>query len=316
MLALYRLVGLIAPTDAPTVVIGETGTGKELVANALHQLSGRAAGPFIAVNCAAIPETLAEAELFGVERGAFTGAREAKPGRVELAHEGTLFLDEICSAPLTLQAKLLRTLETGEVWRVGGHRARLSQFRVVAAAADPLAQLVTAGRLREDLAFRLAVAEVSVAPLRDRRSDIPLLATHFAAAGNGRGRQTLLLPDALDALVAHPWPGNVRQLRAMVERSTLLARGPAIDATLVRDVLRTSSLVTAIRAVAGTPLRRDAAALADLLQTHGGNLTQAARALRVARSTLRRWVVDAGLPIPHGVGRPRVRSARNGRSPI
>jgi DNA-binding NtrC family response regulator len=274
MLELYELAALVAPTELPALIIGETGTGKELVARALHQLSPRVSGPLISVNCAAIPETLAEAELFGVERGAYTGADRARPGRVELADGGTLFLDEVCSAPLTVQAKLLRTVELGEFWRVGGSHACRAACRVIAAVSSPVSRLVTTGRLREDLAFRLAVVELVVPPLRERRGDVPALVAHFSGSLNGGGGRGSIAPDALALLCGYRWPGNVRQLQATMERLMLLSRGHRIEASLVRRVL-------GIRELSSADVAR---ALAEAR----GSVRAAARSLGVPRTTLRR----------------------------
>ena len=216
-----------APTNATVLLLGESGTGKELFARALHALSGRAAGPFVPINCAAIPEPLLESELFGYEKGAFTGASARKPGRFELAHRGTLFLDEIGELSLTLQAKLLRVLEHQTFERLGGTVPVDIDVRLVAATNRDLRAAVTTRQFREDLYFRLAVLPLTIPPLRERISDVPLLARHFlaAAAADQKKPTPTLSPAAGEALQAYHWPGNVRELENCVERAVILADG-------------------------------------------------------------------------------------------
>jgi two-component system, NtrC family, response regulator AtoC len=210
---------------------GESGTGKELFARALHALSERAGGPFIAINCAAIPDTLLEAELFGYEKGAFTGATQRKPGRFELAQRGTLFLDEMGELPLALQAKLLRAIETRRFERLGGTATIHVDVRLVAATNRGLRQAVAARQFREDLYFRLSVFPVTVPPLRDRPEDVPLLARHFVERTcRELGRTTLGLSDrAVEVLRTYRWPGNVRELQNAIERAVILAEGDTIQ---------------------------------------------------------------------------------------
>jgi DNA-binding NtrC family response regulator len=233
--ALAQAVALarrVAPSRSTVLVTGETGTGKELVAGLVHGLSPRADGPFVKVNCAALPETLLESELFGHERGAFTGAERTRVGRFEQAHGGTLFLDEIGDMAAATQAKLLRVLQDREFFRLGGTRAIRSDVRIVAATNQDLEKGMRAGRFREDLFFRLNVIRVDMPPLRDRREDTEELARHFAAEfARELGRPLRALsPGALARLCAHPWPGNVRELRNVVERAVLLADGERIEA--------------------------------------------------------------------------------------
>lgn len=225
MQALYARVGKLAATDATVLLTGESGTGKELAARALHQLSARRARPFVAVNCAAIPENLLESEFFGVERGAFTGADRTRAGRFELAHGGTLFLDEIGELPLALQPKLLRALQEGRITRVGGSREIAVDLRLVAATNRDLAAEAAAGRFRQDLYYRLAVVPLELPALRARREDIPLLVEHFAARSARRHGVKLpkLGPAVLRRLIEYAWPGNVRELANVVERLVLLA---------------------------------------------------------------------------------------------
>jgi DNA-binding NtrC family response regulator len=219
-----------ATTDATVLIEGESGTGKELFARAVHALSGRSNGPFIAINCAAIPETLLEAELFGYERGAFTGATQRKPGKFELANRGTLFLDEIGELPLALQGKILRALQEKTFDRLGGTTSVKVDVRLVAATNRNLKQAVAARRFREDLYFRLSVFPITVPPLRERPEDIPLLARHFIETEcRELGKKPLsLAPAALDVLQAYAWPGNVRELQNCLERAVILADGDTI----------------------------------------------------------------------------------------
>jgi DNA-binding NtrC family response regulator len=225
MQAVFRRVEKLAGTEATILLTGESGTGKELAARALHRLSRRARGPFVALNCAAVPETLAEAEFFGAERGAFTGADRTRAGKLEAAHGGTLFLDEIGELPLPLQPKLLRALQERRFARVGGTVELETDARVIAATNRDLGTEVAAGRFREDLYYRLNVVAVEMPPLRGRREDVPLLVEHLRERFARRhGARTAPFPPAvLRALVEHTWPGNVRELANAVERLVLLA---------------------------------------------------------------------------------------------
>jgi DNA-binding NtrC family response regulator len=226
-----RHVQKAAPTDATVLILGESGTGKELFARALHQLSPRKAGPFVAINCAAIPETLLENELFGHEKGAYTGASSAKAGRVEMADRGTLFLDEIGDLGPALQAKLLRVLQDRTFERVGGTRTLKVDTRIVAATNRDLRQDVASGRFREDLYFRLAVVTISIPPLREREADLPALAEHFLEKFRRElARERLRFSEeAIAAIRAHRWPGNVRELENSIERAAILADADAIE---------------------------------------------------------------------------------------
>jgi len=219
-----------APSDTTVLVEGESGTGKELVARALHALSPRSARPFVAINCAAIPETLLEAELFGHEKGAFTGATTRKLGRFEIAHRGTLFLDEVGDLPLTLQAKILRALESRSFDRLGGVSPVHVDVRVVAATNRNLRAMIAARQFREDLYFRLSVFPITVPPLRDRRDDIPILARHFVDRVCRDVKKRVTLSDAaIDALQRYDWPGNVRELQNCIERAIILASGDTLQ---------------------------------------------------------------------------------------
>jgi len=213
-----------AATDTTVLLEGESGTGKELCARALHDASPRANGPFVAINCAAIPENLLEAELFGYERGAFTGAQQRKIGKFEMAQRGTIFLDEIGEMPLALQAKMLRVIETKRFERLGGNTSILVDVRIVAATNRMLRQAVASRQFREDLYFRLSVFPVTIPPLRERREDIPKLAHHFVdRVARDVGKKVTLSPEALVMLVEHSWPGNVRELQNAIERAVILA---------------------------------------------------------------------------------------------
>ncbi|MFN7981519.1 MAG: sigma-54 dependent transcriptional regulator [Vicinamibacterales bacterium] len=220
-----------ASSDATVLIEGESGTGKELFARAVHALSPRADGPFVAINCAAIPETLLETELFGYEKGAFTGASQRKPGKFELAHRGTLFLDEIGDLPLTLQAKILRALEEKHFERVGGTTLLHVDVRVVAATNRNLKAAVAARQYREDLYFRLSVFPITVPPLRERPGDIPLLARYFVDrfCREMKKKPLAISPEATDRLVAYSWRGNVRELQNCIERAVILSDGDAIQ---------------------------------------------------------------------------------------
>ena len=227
-------IARVAPTDAKVLVTGESGSGKELVAEALHQASGRASGPFVAVNCAGFPETLLESELFGYVRGSFTGAFRDKPGKLEVAHGGTVFLDEIGEMSLRMQGLLLRFLETGELQKVGAFgEGKPVNVRVITATNRCLRDLVAQGLFREDLFYRINVIQLVVPPLRERKEDVPLLIEHFArhyetAHGGNRRAGLQFSPEALAALVDYPWPGNVRELRNVVERLVVNGRSSVV----------------------------------------------------------------------------------------
>ena len=218
-----------AVTDTTVLLEGESGTGKELCARALHNRSGRSAGPFVAINCAAIPDSLLEAELFGYERGAFTGATQRKPGKFEMAQRGTIFLDEIGEMPLAVQAKMLRAIETKRIDRLGSTSSLQVDVRIVAATNKRLRQAVAARQFREDLFFRLSVLPITVPPLRDRKEDIPMLAIHFVErVCRDVGRKMTLSPAAIVELTACSWPGNVRELQNAIERAVILSDGDVL----------------------------------------------------------------------------------------
>jgi len=298
--ALRKVLALIermAPSEVPILVTGETGTGKELVARSVHALSPRREGPLVTVNCPAIPGPLAESELFGHERGAFTDAVAARPGQFELAHGGTIFLDEIADLPLDIQAKLLRVLQEGEVRRVGGHRARPVDVRAVAATNRDLLALVREGRFREDLYYRLAAVEVTMPPLRDRHGDVPILATWFleqAAATYGKAIAGFT-PEAISTLCAHPWPGNVRQLQNVVHRAALLCAGERIRPV---DLAEVAEAAAERGASFGDAIRQEKRRrFLEALHQTNGNQSAAARLLGMSRSNFARMVRSLGIVV-------------------
>ncbi len=286
--SLRRLIARVGAADRTTVlVVGETGTGKELVVDSLHRHSLRADRPLVKVNCGAFPESLLEAELFGHERGAFTGAAARRRGLLELAAGGTLLLDEIAEMPLAIQPALLRTLDGASFRRVGGEQEIRTDVRFVAATNRELAAEVRAGRFREDLYHRLAVVTIAVPPLRDRREDIDSLAAHFLRDFSRRlGRPVALSRSAQDALRAYRWPGNVRELRNVLERAAILSEDDLIEAA----DLPTEVTFSGEAAADGGPETLDAAKhrhILDTLAACDGNRAEAARRLGISRSTLK-----------------------------
>jgi two-component system, NtrC family, response regulator AtoC len=290
-------------TDAPAVlVLGETGAGKEVVARALHDGGPRREQPFVELNCAALPATLLESELFGHERGAFTDARERKLGLVETAEGGTLFLDEIGDMDIALQSKLLKLLEEKTVRRLGSVREQKVSVRVVAATHQPLEALVQEGRFRADLYYRLCVVQLHLPALRERGQDILLLARHFIALHAARYGKPAppLTREAEAAMLAHPWPGNVRELRNVLEQAVLLNSGKAIDAPQLglaaAPPTRAAPAAPAAPAMAPASLPEiERQALRQALQSHGWNVSRAARALGISRDTLRYRIDKHGL---------------------
>src|SRR6266699_3626421 len=228
MQPVLQLMARVGPSDANVLITGEHGTGKEVIAQTLHALSSRASKPMVTVNVGGLAEGILESEMFGHVRGAFTDAKTDRVGRFDLADGGTLFLDEIANVPVNQQSKLLRVLETGELERVGSSRTRRVDVRILSATNANLDEEVSAGRFRQDLLFRLNTIEIHLPPLRERREDVPALATHFLRGYAQRYRKNLagFEPAALEALQEHPWPGNVRELDHAVERAVLMAQGP------------------------------------------------------------------------------------------
>jgi two-component system, NtrC family, response regulator HydG len=306
MKELFQRIERVAATDVTVLIHGESGTGKELVARGIHERSARSTGPFVALNCAAIPETLQEDELFGHERGAFTGATSQRSGRFELAHRGTLFLDEIGELTSGLQAKLLRVIQERSFQRVGGTAEVHSSFRLLGATNRDLSEEVVAGRFREDLFFRIAVFEVELPPLRTRLEDIPVLAHKFLkdfSTGSG-GRSLDIAADALECMSLYGWPGNVRELQNVVQRAAIECVG---------DVIRTTDLPARVRGgAAPRPSSSVASAVSDpdvltleeierraieaALRRTEGNLSRAGRDLGIGRTTLYRKLRKYGLP--------------------
>ncbi len=295
--ALRDSIRQIAPSSGRVLISGENGAGKELVAHALHVLSKRAAGPFVKINCGAIPKDLVESELFGYERGAFTGALQAKKGRLELADGGTLFLDEIGDLPLESQAKLLRVIEAGEVERLGATRTQKVDVRIVAATNKDLPAAVAAGDFRQDLYYRLNVLPLHVAPLRERRADVPLLAAHFLArCCESEGRPTKrLTPEALELLADYHWPGNVRELRNLMERAAILVPGDEVGAGDIAPWLESAGPREDAAGLRGEIERKEAEAVKRALENANWNVTQAAAGLGIDRTNLHRKMRKYGI---------------------
>ena len=351
----FGLIDKVADTPSTVLITGESGTGKELVARALHEHSSRNGEAFIKINCAAIPKTLMESELFGYEKGAFTGAVSQKPGRFELADKGTLFLDEIGELPVEMQVKLLRVLQESEFERVGGIKTLRVDVRVIAATNRDLVREVAQGNFREELFYRLNVVPISLPPLRERQQDIPLLVTHFIAKFNERLKKAVtgIAPEALEALVRYPFPGNIRELENILERAVLLSESAVLGlrdlpattvsaAPVVSAVSSASAMVGSWSSAAGAGIGggatglpgaptysanpsaaepasaglpssgpRPASSLKEIvrleterveremilkaLEQTGGNVTQAARQLRISRKSLQTKMKELGL---------------------
>jgi len=304
--AVRSIIARVAPTDARVLITGESGTGKEVVATAIHERSTRRSGPLVRLNCAAIPRDLVESEMFGHEKGAFTGATERRRGRFELASGGTLFLDEIGDLSLEAQAKLLRALEAGEIERVGGNEPIKVDVRILAATNKDLRAEVAGGRFREDLFFRLHVIPVHLPPLRERREDVPLLAEHFLGRHRRSGlRPPRFLPGAMEALMRHPWPGNVRELANILERLAILHAGGHVGPAEIRALLAGAGPPPA----GGGPAYRDddERPLADRLDEYErellngameaaeGSVAEASRRLRTDRANLYRRMRRLGI---------------------
>ncbi|MCX6893930.1 MAG: sigma-54 dependent transcriptional regulator [Verrucomicrobia bacterium] len=294
---LRQLIATVAPSDANVLVLGESGTGKEVVAGAVHSLSQRAKAGYVRINCAAIPETLLESELFGHEKGAFTGALKQKPGRVEEANGGTIFLDEIADMSRPLQAKLLRFLEDGSFTRVGGTQELRVDVRLIAATNRDIIQAIGEGQFREDLYHRLNVVQLRLPPLRDRGDDVLLLAEHFLKnfAPSMRRNVKSLTPAARQKLLAHHWPGNVRELRNVIERALILETTNTVQPTSLPDF----QLETRLRKAGGVPQSTGAESLDELVATFERDLvnstleqfrfslTKTADHLKISRHALR-----------------------------
>ncbi len=310
MRAVFQQITHVAPTDTTVCILGESGTGKELVANAIHEHSRRASKPFVKVNCAAIAETLLESELFGHEKGSFTGAMKQRKGRFELADGGTLLMDEIAEMSPALQAKLLRVLQEQTFERVGGNETLTVDVRVIVATNADLRERIRQGTFREDLYYRVSVFPITLPPLRERRDDIPLLVDHFLRqyAGSMNKRIEGIQPDALEKLSAYDWPGNIRQLQNAVERACVMAPGgAAIGSAHLPPEIAHGTAEPAVAAPAasetpGTPVLPNATmdelermAIEQALARCGGNRTQAARELNIGTKTLYRKVERYGI---------------------
>jgi two-component system response regulator AtoC len=298
---ILQTVGKIAQTDSTVLISGETGVGKELVAKTIHAASGRRDHPFVKVNCAAIPEALAESELFGYERGAFTGAVTNKPGRFELAHEGTIFLDEIGDMPLQLQSRLLSVLQDKAIERVGGVKVIRVDVRVLAATNRDLQADVNAGRFRADLFYRLNVVPIRVPPLRERKDDIVPLLDHFLkkiASRQGKRAQRIL-PEVTAALLRHDWPGNIRELENTLERMVLMSDSDTIGPELLPPELRIATEKCAPSTfkerVDDIVCTSEKQMIVDALNKTNQNRTKAAELLGISRRTLQNKIKEYGL---------------------
>jgi len=311
---LRALVDRVAATDATVLITGESGTGKEVVARTIHSLSARRGHAFVPVNCAAIPHELLESEMFGHERGAFTGASGSRHGLFSTADGGTIFLDEIGEMPLQLQAKLLRVLEDGIVRPVGSDRASKIDARVIAASNSDLVAGVKKGSFREDLFYRLQVVPIAIAPLRERRSDIPLLVEYFLSRLHARlaGRHWTVSQAAMVSLWSYDWPGNVRELENMIERLVIMCEGEVIDAELlppgmVATTRASENHLPATLAEGGVNLNAivrelEGRMINEALRQTGGNKQAAARLLGLKRTTFSAKLRRCGVIAPAGVG--------------
>jgi two-component system, NtrC family, response regulator len=296
---IFEMIRRVGPSEVPVLITGESGTGKELVARAIHRLSPRKDGPFIAINCGAIPETLLESELFGHERGAFTGANQLRKGRIEGAQGGTLFLDEIGDVPLSLQVKLLRFLQDHEIQRLGGKEVIPIETRVIAATNVDLSKAIAEGRFREDLYYRVCVVAITVPPLRDRGSDIPLLARAFLLRFADAQHKPLkgFTPQAVEALTAYKWPGNARELENRIKRAVVMAEGKYLTPMNLELEAPSSSedempSMPSLR-VSRESREKDLVRLA--MEKAGGNVSKAAAELGISRPTLYQLLARYGL---------------------
>jgi len=305
MVKLLESVAQVAPSEATVLISGESGTGKELIAGAIHFNSSRKEGPFVKLNCAAITETLLESELFGHEKGAFTGAERRKEGRFSLAHRGSLFLDEVSEMPVQMQVKLLRVLQERELTRVGGETTIKVDVRVIAATNKDLAEEIKAGRFREDLYYRLNVVGLQMPPLRRRREDIPLLAQHFLETFNARNRKEIkaFTPQAMERIIKYDWPGNVRELMNAVERAVVLSRTdylsgedfPAVHSPDAGDD-EASQRADLIQLDGDVSLEKiEKKAILKTLEAAGGNKSKTARRLGITRKTLHKKLKAYGV---------------------
>jgi DNA-binding NtrC family response regulator len=304
MQEIAEIVKLVAPTDANILVTGESGTGKELVAKAVHARSLRKSKPFVPVDCSALPENLLESEIFGYEKGAFTGANMSKPGLFETAHGGTLFLDEVGNIPMTMQAKLLRAIQERQVRRLGSNKLISIDVRIISATNMDLKKSVSEKTFREDLYYRLNVIHVNVPPLRERAGDIPLLALHFLNrfAAINKKEMKGIQPDSMTVLESYSWPGNVRELQNAIERAVVLSDGGGIK---VKDLPKEMQVMPAFPADTGNMQYKDAKELwlaafeknylTALLKSTDGNVSRAAQKAGIDRKTIHRLIKRFGI---------------------
>jgi DNA-binding NtrC family response regulator len=299
MLVVFEGIRTAAKSDISVLILGPTGSGKEVVARMIHELSRRGTEKFQAVNCAALPDTLFESEIFGYEKGAFTGAHDRKPGRLELANHGTLFLDEIGDLSLVAQAKLLRVLEDRRFERLGGQKSVQVDFRLISATNRPLEQFVRDNRFREDLYYRVNAFAIRLPSLRERQVDIPVLASRFLArycASNGLPLDAKVFsPEATAALQAYPWPGNIRELESTVSRAALSAPGRSIRDTDIEFLHANTSLTAGAPPRLPTLREAERAHILRVLEAAAWNKKEAARLLEISRGTLYRKIVEYGL---------------------
>lgn len=299
--AALSAVQRVAPSMLPVLLLGESGTGKELFARAVHEASPRAAGPFVVVDCSGLTEALFESELFGYEKGAFTGAHARKPGLVETAKGGTLFLDEMGDVPLAMQVKLLRLIESGTFRRVGGLETHQSDFRLVVATHKPLQQMVADGRFRQDLYYRISAFPIDLPPLRNRVADIPLLVNSFLQRGGNAQQRMVVDPSAMARLQAHAWPGNIRELRNVLERARLFADDGVVRVEHLPPLLGHGSQLLAMGAappltqLAGRRREIEDAAIRQLVATPRGTRKELAKQLGLSERTLYRRLKALGL---------------------
>jgi two-component system response regulator HydG len=301
MVKLFETVAQVAASEATVLITGESGTGKELIAGAIHFNSPRKERPFIKMNCASVTETLLESELFGHEKGAFTGAYRRKEGRFYQADGGSLFLDEVGEMSLSMQVKLLRVLQEMEITRVGGEEVIKVDVRVIAATNKDLIQEIETGRFREDLYYRLNVINLSVPSLRDRKEDIPILAQHFLTVFADKNQKKIkgLTPQAMDRLLKYQWPGNVRELMNAVERAIVLSRSEYLDEeelALLGEPSRENAVPTGHEVLANLPLDEvEKATIIKMLESTSGNKSEAARRLGITRKTLHKKLKKYGM---------------------
>lgn len=303
---LRQQVQIVAPTNAWVLITGENGTGKELVARAIHRFSKRAHKPLVEVNCAAIPEELIESELFGHEKGAFTGATTKRRGKFDQAHEGTLFLDEIADMSLKTQAKILRILQEQRFERVGGSRPIQVDVRVLAATNKNLEELISKGQFREDLYYRINVIPIQVPPLRERREDIPLLIEYFLQefSRENSGPTKIMTPEAVEILRRQPWPGNVRELKNLIQRLAILTPGQIIGVDQLPPEMRQHSSqpmdlpLFAIPTLKEARMQFEKEYIRRQLAAHGGNVSLTAEAIGLERSHLYKKLRQYGLEVP------------------